>query len=157
MTDNPLRPTAWTTEPFDRQTLLVAVHQELSAYMRFRSDPEYLYAAASIAGSGAVAWGIAAIPGAYLWAHLVGALGVIAAATTVCIKIDREHREYEKANRARAEIAQRLTQLAPGAADLIPAMWLESKSERRHYWSMAPVAVWAGVAALICIATYFGR
>jgi len=93
MTESPLRPMAWATEPLDRQTLLIAVHQELSAYMRFRSDPEYLYAAASIAGSGAVAWGIAAIPGAYLWAHLVGAVGVIAAATTVCIKIDREHRE----------------------------------------------------------------
>ena len=40
---------------FDRRTMLLAVHQELSAYRRFRSDPEYLYAAASIAGSGAVA------------------------------------------------------------------------------------------------------
>ena len=67
----------------NRQSALFAVHQELSAYMRFRSDPEYLYAAASIAGSGAVAWGIAAIPGTYLWAHLVAAVGVIAAGATV--------------------------------------------------------------------------
>lgn len=141
----------------DRQTVLLAVHQELSAYMRFRSDPEYLYAAASIAGSGAVAWGIAAIPGAYPWAHVVAAFGVIAAGATVCIKIDREHREYEKANRARAEVARKLSELAPGADILIPAMWLESKSERRHYWSMAPVGVWALVAAAVCVATYFGR
>eukprot|EP01035_Chromulina_nebulosa_P000468 gene468-657_t len=67
------------TEPVSRQTILLAVHHELSAYMRFRSDPEYLYAAASIAGSGAVAWGIAAIPGIYFWAHIVAAFGVIAA------------------------------------------------------------------------------
>ena len=141
----------------DRQSALLAVHQELSAYMRFRSDPEYLYAAASIAGSGAVAWGIAAIPGTYLWAHLVAAVGVVAAGTTVCIKIDREHREYEKANRARSIVARKLVDLGPGLEDAIPSMWLESKSERRHYWSMAPVAVWSIVAALVCLATYFGR
>lgn len=145
------------TDTFNPQTVLLAVHQELSAYMRFRSDPEYLYAAASIAGSGAVAWGIAAIPGIYLWAHLVGAFGVVAAGATVCIKIDREHREYEKANQARSEVARKLGALAPEAAALIPAMWLESKSERRHYWSMAPVAVWSIVAALVCLATYFGQ
>ena len=141
----------------DRQNMLLAVHQELSAYMRFRSDPEYLYAAASIAGSGAVAWGIAAIPGIYLWAHLVAAAGVLTAAATVCIKIGTEHREYEKANRARAEIARKLSMLDTGADELIPAMWLQSRSERRHYWSMAPVAVWAIVAAAVCIATYFGK
>jgi hypothetical protein len=141
----------------DRQTILLAIHQELSAYMRFRSDPEYLYAAASIAGSGAVAWGIAAIPGIYLWAHLVGALGVMVAGATVCIKIDREHREYEKANRARAEVARKLAELDEGYPELIPKMWFRSESERRHYWSMAPVAVWSIVAALVCLATYFGR
>jgi len=157
MTDNPVHPAQSAVAPSDRQTLLLAVHQELSAYMRFRSDPEYLYAAASIAGSGAVAWGIAAIPGIYLWAHLVAAAGVLTAAATVCIKIGTEHREYEKANRARAEIARKLSILPNGASDLIPTMWLESKSERRHYWSMAPVAVWAIVAAMVCIATYFGR
>ena len=144
-------------ETFSRQTILLAVHQELSAYMRFRSDPEYLYAAASIAGSGAVAWGIAAIPGIYLWAHLVAAIGVMAAGTTVCIKIDREHREYERANAARSQVARQLSELSPETADLIPAMWLVSKSERRHYWSMAPVLVWSIVAAAVCIATYFGR
>lgn len=145
------------TDPFEKQTALFAVHQELSAYMRFRSDPEYLYAAASIAGSGAVAWGIAAIPGIYLAAHLVAAIGVLAAGATVCIKIDREHREYEKANRARSEIARKLADLGPDLAEAIPVMWLESKSERRHYWSMAPVAVWSIVAASVCIATYFGK
>lgn len=125
--------------------------------MRFRSDPEYLYAAASIAGSGAVAWGIAAIPGVYLGAHLVAAIGVIVAGTTVCIKIDREHREYEKANHARSMVARKLADLGPDMAEAIPAMWLENKSERRHYWSMAPVGVWSIVAALVCIATYFGK
>ena len=145
------------TEPVSRQTILLAVHQELSAYMRFRSDPEYLYAAASIAGSGAVAWGIAAIPGIYFWAHIVAAFGVIAAGATVCIKIDREHREYEKANAARAQIARQLSELSSETRDLIPPMWLASKSERRHYWSMAPVAVWSLVAAAVCIATYFGK
>ena len=125
--------------------------------MRFRSDPEYLYAAASIAGSGALAWGIAAIPGIYPWAHLVAAIGVIAAGATVCIKIDREHREYERANRTRSQVARKLVDLGPELADAIPSMWLESKSERRHYWSMAPVATWSILAALICVATYFGR
>ena len=82
---------------------------------------------------------------------------MIAAGATVCIKIDREHREYEKANAARAQIARQLSELAPETKDLIPAMWFESKSERRHYWSMAPVAVWSLVAAAVCIATYFGK
>ena len=140
----------------NRQSALFAVHQELSAYMRFRSDPEYLYAAASIAGSGAVAWGIAAIPGTYLWAHLVAAVGVIAAGATVCIKIFTEHREYEKANEARSKVARKLAELGPELDDAIPPMWLTSRTEGRHYWSMAPVAVWSVVAALICIATYFG-
>ncbi len=144
------------TTGLDRQAALFSVHQELSAYMRFRSDPEYLYAAASIAGSGAVAWGIAAIPGTYVWAHLVAAVGVVAAAATVCIKIDREHREYERANRSRSDIAKKLAELGPELADAIPPMWLVSKSERRHYWSMAPVATWSIVAALVCLATYFG-
>jgi len=133
------------------------VHQELSAYMRFRSDPEYLYAAASIAGSGAVAWGIAALPGVYPWAHLVAAVGVLTAGATVCVKIHREHREYEKANAARADIARRLVELGPEVEAAVPAMWLESRSERRHYWSMIPVMVWAIVAALVCLATYFGK
>jgi len=133
------------------------VHQELSAYMRFRSDPEYLYAAASIAGSGAVAWGIAALPGDYPWAHWVAAIGVIVAGTTVCIKIGREHREYERANAVRAATACKLAALGPEAAAAIPPLWLESKSERRHYWSMAPVMVWSVVAALVCVATLFGK
>ena len=75
----------------------------------------------------------------------------------MCIKIRREHREYEKANRARSSIARKLVDLGPDIGDAIPPMWLESKSERRHYWSMAPVGVWSVVAALVCLATCFGR
>ena len=63
----------------------------------------------------------------YSWAHLVAAAGVLTAALKVCIKIGTEHREYEKANRARAEIGRKLSTLPDGVGELIQAVQLESR------------------------------
>jgi hypothetical protein len=65
--------------------------------------------------------------------------------------------EYEKANRARAEIARKLSTLPDGVGELIRRCSSKAESELRHYWSMAPVAVWAVVAAAVCVATYFAK
>jgi hypothetical protein len=45
-----------------RQELLLGLLHEIGAGMRLRTEPEHLYTAASIAGFGAVSWGIAALP-----------------------------------------------------------------------------------------------
>jgi hypothetical protein len=146
-----------------RQTLLLQLLQELGAAMRLRSEPEHLYTAASIAGFGAVAWGVSALqlppmkcetfccalqkPFLTLW---VAAIGTIVIAAMVIKKIYREHHQYGEFQKARAEVMDQLAELA-GAEVRIPDVMRQHGVGDGHRASAIVVSVAAAAAVGFCV------
>ena len=97
----------------DRAAVLVALLQETGAYLRARSDAEYLYTAAAVAGFGATSWGVAALSGplaADWWREprYIAAVGIALVAAAVMLKTYVNHRSYRTARREQAGLAIRL-------------------------------------------------
>ncbi|MGH9549379.1 MAG: hypothetical protein ACRD3W_08390, partial [Terriglobales bacterium] len=98
---------------------------ELGAALRARSEPEHLYTAAALGSFGALAWGVAALqPESYLtrpmWMRpaVIAAIGTAVVASSVVVKIIREHYKFAEIKREQARIAKQLASL-PGATDII--------------------------------------
>lgn len=145
-----------------RKDVLLAVIAEYGAAMRERSQPEYLYTAASLAGFGAVCWGVATLDlrlyEKRLWTHpaLDAAFGIFIIAFCVAIKIVREHRRYKYFRRERSIAAQLLTRI-PDVEDLVPKDLLNGNTGPGAYYSLAVVIGSAFASVLFCLVMFFGN
>jgi hypothetical protein len=102
----------------DREVLM-ALLQEQGSALRARSEPEYLFTAAAVAGFGAIFGGIAAAK-ATDWAALLAMLWVVVIATSVICKIMRENGKYEGLKCSIREILRALnTDLRPATNEVV--------------------------------------
>jgi hypothetical protein len=102
------------------QSDLLAAISELGNEMRKRRDMEYTYAAACVAGFGAIAWGMATLLAVLIdrqiaqslvpvrWATVAAIVGTLGVAVFVMGKIWREHKFHEDARKGQKELAQSL-------------------------------------------------
>jgi hypothetical protein len=139
----------------DKQSLLLVLLKEQCDAMRARSEAEHLYTAAAVGSFGAVAWGVAALPSRYsgrvlMLPAIVAAIGIMAVAVLISIKIVGEHREYETAKRVRVTIAQGLDGLADNAGT-IPDYMLKPKEGLGYRGSVWIVVGAALMAAGFCV------
>ena len=140
-----------------RQQLLLVLLQEVTAAMRLQSEPEHLYTAASIAGFGAVAWGVASLD---MTKHpssiplLVAAGGVLITALLVIVKLWHAHNHYSKFNDARIDVMRRLSNLNRDK-NVFPPMMLEGKPGWGFAISISIVGVTGAAAVAFCLARIF--
>ena len=146
-------PTLPSSHP-DHKDLQLNLLMELGVALRARSEPEHLYTAAALGGFGAVAWGVAALqPEKYTSKAIyqrpagVAAIGTLLVATTIVMKICREHRKFAEIKKEQARIAARLDSMQ-GAVGIIPKSMLSPTAGKGYIWSLAVVI--AGAVAAIC-------
>jgi hypothetical protein len=145
-----------------RMVALTALLAEVSAETRSRRDPEYLYTAASVGAFGAVAWGVAALTtGREAWspAHpaLIAAVGILAIAFAVVVKVVREHRLYVGLRREQVRVAKLLTATAGFQEGILPPGLKASGDGPGHWFSVAIVLVAAVSTSGFCFAIWAGR
>ena len=142
---------------------LVALLAEVSAETRSRRDPEYLYSAASVGTFGAVAWGVAALtasrsrePWSLTHPAFIAAVGILAIAFTVIVKVVREHQMYVDVRREQVRLAKLLIARTGLQEDTLPP-GLKSSGDGPGYWfSVAIVLVAAASTAAFCLAIWAG-
>lgn len=145
-----------TIPPMTPQELITAQLSLLSEYgndLRARSQPEYLYTAASLGAFGAVSWGVAAMsPTVYVssdwWARppIVAAAGIFVVAVSVLAKIWREHTNYGMVKAYRAAVANGLAAV-PELKPLIAGTYTNRIAGRGAHVSGGMVIL-AGVSSI---------
>ncbi len=142
----------------DQSHILLGLMIEYSTAMRERSQPEYLYTAAAVAGFGATSWGVAALPQApyadRCLAHpaIFAAAGIFITAILMIQKILRENESYKKFKILRANIAASLKAI-PGAEGLVPGDMLNKETGPGAFYSAAVVAGAAICSIIFSIST----
>lgn len=139
-----------------RQLLLTLLTEQCES-MRARSEPEHLYTAAAVGSFGAVAWGVAALnPDKYMQRALllrpafIAFVGILLVAELIRRKIVREHKEFEKAKKARAATAKKLNELV-GDKALVPDYMMSEQEGMGYRGSMWIVIGAAIVSSLFCL------
>ena len=118
--------------------------EQLGADLRARTQAEYLYTAAAIAGFGGVCWGVAAQQNHYLGS--VAAVAIFLLAVAIGFKIRSDHKAYEVVWRDRVKIVGKLSQ-RPNSTDIFPD---RIKGEPGHgYRSSIAVLLAAAVGAIL--------
>jgi hypothetical protein len=136
-----------------REQLLLSLLTQLSEEIRARRQPEYGYTAASVAGFGAVAWGVAtlkAINSPLAWPIIAAMIGTILVAGAVIYKICEENKTY---SRLRKELVEIFTELNGSILppDKIPTGFRDIRSGPGYKWSICIVGTAAIGAILFCL------
>ena len=138
----------------------------IGAEVRARRDAEHTYTAATVAATGAVAWGVAATAavddrsGIPWWRHpaLAGALICLMCAGAVWLKICREHQLYY---RLRLEQFRLATSLAEASGleqiELPPGLRKGAIVGSGHLFSGAILAALSIAAVLFCLTVWAMR
>jgi hypothetical protein len=131
----------------DQKDVLLALLAEHGSAMREKSQPEYVYTAAALAGFGAVSWGVAALqPASYanrFWTHpaAIAAAGVFFTAVALIAKSRREHAVYQRIRAGRAAAAASLKALLGENGNLVPDEFLKGPSGGGAYYSLGAVVI----------------
>lgn len=138
------------------QEVLIFLLTEISAAMRARSEPEYVYTAGALAGSGAVAWGVAALQpdkffgrDIYLRPAGVAAIGLVVVALAVVGKIWREHRKFADLKKSQYSLGKLLEQYA--GTGVIPDKMFSQAAGKGYLWSIGVVVAAALASIAFCI------
>lgn len=140
--------------------ILLALLAEYSTAMRERSQPEYLYTAAAVAGFGAVCWGVAALPSTdyqnRFWTHpdMAAIIGIVLSAAAMIYKIIVEHSNYTHFKMIRATVATQLKNIE-GADKLIPADLVNAESGDGYFFSSCIIFASAFGSVIFILASLF--
>jgi hypothetical protein len=139
-----------TTNEIERYlSVQIALLNEYSTAMRERSQPEYLYSAASVGSFGAVAWGVAALTpdkfcgrSFYFQPASVAALGIAFSSLAIFSKILREHKSYSDFKELRADAAKNIAEIGDIQYDIPEALKVKT-SGSGYIWSLCVVLFFA--------------
>ena len=142
----------------DRE-LLFALFEHHNCEARSRREPEFTYTAASVAGLGAIAWGVAALATTATtlnskgmwWATLATTCGIFILVVIVSLKILYDHAAYVNVRKAQQEVVRRLMPDTDHAM-LLPQGFMSENPGSGHRGSVAIVVAAAVPAIGFCVA-----